>query len=242
MNAHKGLPEDWLTQGLIDYEYKKYLLLAYLQEVQQSFDRQALYPILAELVAHYRSLTKLQEGKSMLQDSMPKKLKGADWQRLQLFYERMVEDDSMMQELNAILDFAVPLVKRALDKGKTIYDYVESQVSLTPVGIYPLYTREGYLLVQERMNVEMYIYRYDVQFFQQEGERFGGINLEFLEQQPLTLINTCERIKLDLVRKYRDLPNPATFWLSSVLECPLEETLLPVAKRQLVRKVLNNAA
>lgn len=242
MNAYKGLPEDWLTQGLIDFEYKKYLLLAYLQEVQHSFDRQALYPILAELVEHYRRLTKLQESKSSLQDAMPKKLKGADWQRLQLFYERMVQDDSLMQELDAILDFALPQIKRALDKGKTIYDYVESQVSLTPVGIYPLYAREGYLMVQERMKVEMQIYRYQVQVFQQEGERYGGINLEYLEQQPLSLMNTCERIKLDLVRKYRDLPNPATFWLNSELECPLEETLLPVAKRQLVKKVLTQAA
>jgi hypothetical protein len=242
MNAYKGLPEDWLTQGLIDFEYKKYLLLAYLQEVEHSFDRQALYPILAELVNHYRSLTKLQENKSLLQESMPRKLKGADWQRLQLFYERMVEDDSLMQELNSILDFALPRIKRALDKGKSIYDHVESQVSLQPVGIYPLYTREGYLLVQERMKVEMHIYRYDVQVFQQEGERFGGINLEFLEQQPLSLMNTCERIKLDLVRKYRDLPNPATFWFFSEQEYPLEATLLPVAKRQLVKKVLSQAA
>lgn len=238
----KGLPEDWLTQGLIDFEYKKYLLLAYLQEVQQSFDRQALYPNLAELVQHYRSLTKLQESKSMLQSSMPKKLTGADWQRLSLLYERMIQDDDLMQELDAILTFAIPKIKNVLDKGKSIYDYVESQVSLKPIGIYPLYTREGYLLVQERIEVEMRIYRYDVQVFQQEGERFGGINLEFLENQKLTLINTCERIKMDLVRRYKDLPNPATFWLLSKLDCPLEETLLPVAKRQLVRKVISEAA
>ena len=238
----KRLPEDWLTQGLIDLEYKKYLLLAYLQEVKQSFDRQALYPVLADLVQHYQSLTKFQENKTRLHNAMPKKLKGADLQRLQLLYEHMVHDDETMQELNAILDYSIPRIKTALDKGRSIYEYVESQVSLKPVGIYPLYTREGYLLVQERMKVEMHIYRYDVQVFQQEGERFGGINLEFLERQPLTLMNTCERIKLDLVRKYRDLPNPATFWFFSELDCPLEETLLPVAKRQLVRKVLTQAA
>ncbi len=238
----KGLPEDWLTQGLIDFEYKKYLLLAYLQEVQLSFDRQALYPEMAELVQHYRSLTKLKESKSQLQEAMPKKLTGADWQRLRLFYEQLVQDDELMLELDAILSFSIPRIKAALDKGKSIYEYVESQVSLRPIGIYPLYAREGYLLVQERMKVEMNIYRYEVQVFHQEEERFGGINLEFLENQPLTIVNTCEKIKLDLVRKYRDLPNPATFWFTSGLECPLEETLLPVAKRQLVRKVLTNAA
>ena len=238
----KGLPEDWLTQGLIDFEYKKYLLLAYLQEVQHSFDRQALYPILAELVEHYKSLTKLQESKHNIQESMPKKLTGADLQQLKLFYERMVADDELMQELDAILAFSIPRIKSALDKGKSIYDYVESQVSLKPVGIFPLYIREGYLMVQERKKVEMLIYRYEVQVFQQEGERFGGINLEFLEDQRLSIMNTHERIKMNLVKKYRDLPNPATFWFFSELECPLEETLLPVAKRKLVKKVLTQAA
>lgn len=238
----KGLPHDWLTQGLIDFEYKKYLLLAYLQEVQYAFDRQALYPEMADLVQHYRSLIKLQESKSQLQEAMPKKLTGADWQRLKLYYESLTQDDEVMQELNAILAFSIPRIKATLDTGKSIYDYVESQVSLKPVGIYPLYTREGYLLVQERMQVEMNIYRYEVQIFQQDEERFGGINLEFLEYQPLSIMNTCENIKLHLVKKYRDLPNPATFWLLSKLDCPLEETLLPVAKRQLVRKVLSSAA
>lgn len=238
----KGLPKNWLTDGLIDFEYKKWVLLAYLQEVQRSFDRQALYPELSDLIEHYRNLTKLQESKTRLQGAMPKKLTGADFQQLKLMYESLVQDDELMRELDAIMSFSIPKMKQALEKGRNLYEWVESRVSLTPVGIFPLYKREGYLLVQERLKVEACIYRYEVQVFQQEGERFGGISLEFLEQQPITLMNTYERIKLDLVKRYRDLPNPATFLLVSELECPFEETLLPVAKRQLVRKVLTEAA
>lgn len=29
----KTLNHNWLTEGLIDFEYKKYILLSYLQEV-----------------------------------------------------------------------------------------------------------------------------------------------------------------------------------------------------------------
>jgi hypothetical protein len=28
------LKQDWLTDGIIDFEYKKYMLLAYLQQVE----------------------------------------------------------------------------------------------------------------------------------------------------------------------------------------------------------------
>ena len=51
------LSKDWLTQGLIDFEYKKYLLLAYLQKAKKSFEKVELYPFLADLVFHYRNLT-----------------------------------------------------------------------------------------------------------------------------------------------------------------------------------------
>jgi hypothetical protein len=38
------LKENWLTEGLIDFEYKKYVLLAYLKSVKESFSRVELYP------------------------------------------------------------------------------------------------------------------------------------------------------------------------------------------------------
>ena len=31
MRLMEKLSKDWLTQGLIDFEYKKYVLMAYLQ-------------------------------------------------------------------------------------------------------------------------------------------------------------------------------------------------------------------
>ena len=46
------LSQDWLTQGLIDFEYKKYVLLAYLKTAKESFGRVELYPFLTDLVFH----------------------------------------------------------------------------------------------------------------------------------------------------------------------------------------------
>jgi len=44
-------------------------------------------------------------------------------------------------------------------------------------------------------------------------------------------------MRLKLVQKNRDLPNPATYLINSKYTYPLEETVLPVAKRLLVRYV-----
>ncbi|MFM6350079.1 MAG: hypothetical protein ACKPFK_33810, partial [Dolichospermum sp.] len=68
------LDSNWLTQGLIDFEYKKYVLLAYFKTVKESFTRVQLYPFLSDLVFHYRNLQTLKNNKSLLRESFPKKL------------------------------------------------------------------------------------------------------------------------------------------------------------------------
>ena len=68
------LSKDWLTQGLIDFEYKKYVLLAYLQTVKKSFGKVELYPFLADLVFHYRNLVAVKENKALIRESFPKEL------------------------------------------------------------------------------------------------------------------------------------------------------------------------
>jgi hypothetical protein len=44
------LNKNWLTEKYIDFEYKKYVLLAWLQEVNNNFQDQKLYPFLAQLI------------------------------------------------------------------------------------------------------------------------------------------------------------------------------------------------
>jgi hypothetical protein len=41
----ESLKDNWLTDGLIDFEYKQYMLLAYFKSVKESFNRVELYPL-----------------------------------------------------------------------------------------------------------------------------------------------------------------------------------------------------
>ena len=52
----KSLSETWFAEGRIDFELKKYTLLAYLQEVNKHFDANKLYPQLADMVFHYNNI------------------------------------------------------------------------------------------------------------------------------------------------------------------------------------------
>ena len=45
------LPNDWLTSGLLDAEYKQYILLAWLKRWEREFRDVKIYPALGHLTA-----------------------------------------------------------------------------------------------------------------------------------------------------------------------------------------------
>ena len=231
------LSKDWITQGLIDFEYKKYLLMAYLQTVKSSFGKVELYPFLADLVFHYRNLHALKENKALLKDSFPKELSIEELKRLELSYREMIEDDSVMSELESIINFALPQIKDSLQEGSIIYEYVESQCEISPVGVTPLYAKEGYLFVTEPPEKETNIYRYQMSIFEGTQEQLRSLNTQFIERVEKNTLNTYERLKLDLVRKFKDLPNPAAYLILARMKFPFVETLMPVAKRLFVKHI-----
>jgi hypothetical protein len=235
------LSKDWLTQGLIDFEYKKYLLMAYLQTVKNSFGKVELYPFLADLVFHYRNLQALKENKALIRESFPKELSLEEFRKLELSYREMIEDYVVMGELESIINFALPQIKDSLQEGSIIYEYVESQCEISPVGVTPLYAKEGYLFVTQPPEKETNIYRYQMSIFEGSQEQLRSLNTEFIERVEKNPSNTYERLKLELIRKFKDLPNPAAYLILARMKFPFTETLMPVAKRLFVKHISQHA-
>src|SRR6202012_5638558 len=100
----KTLSETWFADGYIDFELKKYTLLAYLQEIHQQFNQNKLYPQLADIIFHYNNLVAFRENKKYLQEQFPKRLTAIELQRLQILYEQMIGDCELMQELEEIIN------------------------------------------------------------------------------------------------------------------------------------------
>ena len=231
------LSKDWLTQGLVDFEYKKYVLLGYLKTVKTSFSKVELYPFLGDLVFHYRNLLAVRDNKALIRESFPKEISIDEFKKLELSYRKMVEDDSVMEELESIIDFAVPRIKDSLQEGSEIYELVESHCEIAPIGVTPLYAQEGYLFVTQPPEKETSIYRYQVSIFDQSHEQLRSLNTELIDVMPRSISNTYENIKLSLIRKYKDLPNPAAYLILSKMKFPFTETLMPVAKRLFVKHI-----
>jgi|JI8StandDraft_2_1071088.scaffolds.fasta_scaffold01641_9 hypothetical protein len=238
----KILNPNWLTEGLIDFEYKKYILLAYFKGIQEEFRASKLYPYLSDLIFHYQNLQNIKEHKKILYQSFPKQISKADFENLRIEYENFVQDDQLMEELESIISFALPNFKNLLVEGKNIYEYIEQNLEFLPIGISPLYQEEGYLFLHEELLRNIQIYYYQASMFTNLENSFRAIHLEYLETIQKSFFETFENLKINLLRKYKQMPNPATFLVNAKLSYPLEETLLPLAKRILIKHISLNAA
>ncbi len=237
----ENLSKDWLTQGLIDFEYKKYLLMGYLQTVQKSFDRTELYPFMSDLVFHYRNLVSIKENKSLIREAFPKEISIEEFKRLELSYRKLIDDDAVMSELESIIEFALPQLQDSLKDGTVIYDYVESQCEISPIGVTPLYAKEGYLFVTQPPEKETLLYRYQVSIFGDSQDHLRSLNTEFIDTITKSKVETYEQLKLGLIKKFKDLPNPATYLILSKMKFPFSETLMPVAKRLFVKHISDSS-
>lgn len=237
----KTLDKNWITQGRIDFEYKKYLLLAYLQQASSSFNTTKIYPFLSDLIGHYSHLKELKKQKDAVADAFPRKLKHIDPESFKLEYENMLEKEEFMEEIHQILEFAIPKLKSGVEEGKEIYDFVERQLEINPIGIVPLNMDFGYLFIKEHRKKEMRVFEYSITIFENANEKFRGLKTSFKDVYSKSISNTYESIKLDLIQRYQDTPNPATFLINSKLSFPYNETLFPIAKRTFIRYISNLA-
>ena len=232
----KTLSETWFADGYIDFELKKYTLLAYLKEIDKYFNESKLYPQLADVIFHYNNIVAFRQNKKYLQEQFPKKLTGLQMQKLQLLYEQMIEDDELMQELEDIIHYAAGKMQSTISNGTEIYEFVEDKLTIAPIGLIPLEQNEGYFFLSEKTK-HTRVYQYRLSIFEKHDEKYRSIKTEFIDTWQRSFINTYESIKTELIKNRVELPNPAVYSIEINFDVPVEETLLPIAKRSLVRYI-----
>ena len=231
------LSTTWFTEGSIDFELQKYRLLAYLKEVNEWFGQSKLYPQLSDVIFHYNNLISFRNNKQFLEDQFPKRIDEINLQRVEIIYEKMLADDDLMMELENITQYAITRLKGTIDTGARIYDLVEQQLLIEPIGILPLYKNEGYFLLRYGNFAETRAYSYTITLYEHQMARYKGLKLQYLQSWPRSIVHTYEHIKKELVRAHSALINPAFYCLETPLTLPLDETILPVAKRLFVKYI-----
>ena len=106
----KSLNSSWLTDHSLDLEYKKYVLLAYLQKVKEAFKGHKLFPFYSELTSRYLELKSLLKDKEEIETSFPKELIGLDFENFELSY-KIGDDHEVLEQVEELMLYALPKMK-----------------------------------------------------------------------------------------------------------------------------------
>ena len=111
---------------------------------------------------------------------------------------------------------------------------------IEPIGLLPLDNREGYFFLAQPGYNFTRVYYYYISIFEKHNDKYRAIKSQYIDEWERNIVNTYESIKLTLIKERKNVPTPAVYAIESKAVFPLEETILPVAKRSLARYLSHN--
>lgn len=221
-----------------DYESSQFHILSGLQKIRRTFSQNKVYPPLAELIELYMTLKRIAGNSEGIEQELPKRIKGLDLGAKRILYESIEPDPAHLRAIGELIHWALPRIQQAIEEGETIYNFVDSNIKVEEVGILPSYVEEGYLLVPEVRQNLLHVIRYEVSIFTSADHQYRNLKTTAVRTLPLMSLDFSPgRIKMELMAAHRDLPNPATYFFATDLDFPFQETVLPIAKRKLLRQI-----
>ncbi len=231
---------EMFTQGAHDPEQTQLLVMAALQSVTSAFRKNRLYPGLGELIELISALETIRENRNQYRTVMPRKLTGVDFENKTLKFDSSPADPHTIEQLFELVDWAIPLLRSVTDEGVAMFDFVTQNLSVDVVGIMPMYRDEGYALIPDVRANLMHILRYEMSLYMSDGDNYRALKTVELEPRKLSSVRSGpEDIKISLVRAHKEMPNPATYYMATDLDFPFEATILPVAKRKLMKVLIS---
>ena len=221
------LDKDWLTQNNSDFEYKKYILLAYLSQVKEKFDNNEIYPYLGELIEHYRSLNELLENKRKYNKS---ELTQIDLENLELVYTSI--PDELIDNIEDIIIYALTEIGKIIKEGRDIYDFLERGIEFNTVGVVPKYMDEGFIILTTD-KTQLYSYKMNKILLNNVKYRLVKTTLIPIDVTPFT---THQSIREEYILSLRNY-NPITFGAFTKINVPIMTTLLPIIKRKILHYI-----
>ena len=222
-----------------DNELSQYYVLGALKKYYSELYKNKLYPSLSELFDLGKVLEEVINQKSNLEKIFPQKSNNTamilkpDSEVIEkdIFFEADIE------KLFEFINWAYPKVSDAIIEGKAIYSFVKQNLKVEEVGEHTYYRNEGFFIIRDNTKNMMNVYRYEIPFMALDNGASSEMKINLVKSfastsnQNISLLDLREQ----LGKEFQELPNPATYYFETDLDFPFEETILPIAKRRLMK-------
>jgi hypothetical protein len=228
-----------------DLEQAQYEALAALQRIHKAFTRNEVFPHLAEMIRLKRDMELFVSESDHIRDALPRRISGVDWEEGEVRYEELEGAHLPGFVLEPLTRWLLPKIQTSINEGRTICDFVEEHADFETVGIIPQHQREGYLLIRVDGEDLFRVVRFAAWVLSGEEGWYHSLRTHATWISPELVdgpVDSPASWKQALLDINPDLPNPATFFLNVDVAFPFEETVLPLAKRRLLRYLAGNDA
>ena len=238
-NKDFELDPEWIYQDPIDFEHKKYKLLAYLQKCDKRFDELKIYPDFVELSLHLANLQSISKEKTML--TTKKKFKSCDDEILfkELIPKKIPKlDDAEQLEIDKTVRYSGEKIYEAFNIAKSIWTIAQDAISVQiKKNKDRLEDGMGYIYFRRRSDEKLLVWEYEIK---------KEADYELSTKAYLNLIfsgSSDEKTFTDIIEEkstwnhteyFKEIP---VFEVKSSQEFPFEETFIPMMKRQLMSYV-----
>lgn len=238
MNDNSRLSLNLFTKVRDDFEKRQYVILAELKKFSDEFKYYNVYPHLSHLVDLHRTLTEVIDHITDLRDRFPKRISKIDWVNKAIEHDVVFVDGTDLKRVEELIIWAIPHIKKVIQEGAAIHEFVSDELTVEHVGIVPNYREEGYFFLPDNKEHKLNLFRFEVSIFQSAEDKYRSLKTSLLKSLNKSGADISPNsVKLDLIREQQELPNPATFSFHTDLEFSFNRTILPVAKRKLMREI-----
>ena len=221
-----------------DLELNQYHILAGIKEFRNEFNKKKLYPSFTNLLNLTSQLQDITEQKNDLEYKLSKKIKTFDFKNNKIIFETLENEQPELNCLFDLIEWSLPQLKSVIEEALVICDYVEDNLKIEQVGILPIYKSEGYFIIPNNEVSSLQVHRFECSLFSSDFEKYRALKTKLLKTFNQELLRlSLDNIKLELIKEYGDLPNPATFRCETDLDFPFTETIFPIAKRKLMSAI-----
>lgn len=220
-----------------DIEFSKYKVLSILRRYSEALHKNKLYPALGELISIKNELDLLLEQMSLFDPEFVLNLNFSEFSE-DLSKKNTFECDiDGLNKVASFINWTMPKISEAIDEGKAIFDFVDENITISEIGVLPLYKNEGYFFIPDAKNDLLKIYRFDMSLFSTKDNPLRTLKTKLVDLMSLQSdeAQSIYDLKYNLIQKFTDLPNPACYYFNTDIDFPFGDTILPVAKRKLVR-------
>lgn len=235
---------DWIFQEPIDFEHKQYVLLNYLQKINNQLLKSKLYPNFQELSLHLANLNLIYEKKQFL--TLSREIKSPDDEILisDLVANHLPSfSNDETDEIHKVSEFASQKIKELFNHAKALWDIANDSISIEPIrnekNIEP---KQGLIFIKNNDNVT-YLYEFQIRPIKKGVIETKCHVKKICVCEVNEFENKLTEIKSSLIKNISSpeiFKNLIVFKVRHSNVLPFKETLFPISKRKVMNYMIQS--